>query len=345
MRWCAADEGLCVAATEHVMLTCIEKGISLGSFTASEIIEALQAASDDLSCALVTVSASTFQYAICSPLCSSAVLTEDVLHLCNNSMSSSSSPFQSPVPGNSGSHTLVAMDWFQAIGVTHSLNVVLCRAQLGGAGSGFLWHVLRLHTSLKGPAVFATRDSDLQDPGPAAHDPQIKLAFDKALVSRACMQAALGNICSDTQGDPGSGSVRVVLSEVQPAWEDSFPALHHWRKHKNGAAQHNMEQEAEDEAERQDLLLEGLKGLAVVQSGQSAEQRQEVLVLFESRLPKEAAQRFKALLQVIPVWSREQMEPYLDVCDAECANATELLLKYTRTIRDGSGNQPTYVAR
>lgn len=135
-----------------------------------------------------------------------------------------------------------------------------------------------------------------------------------------------------------------MLAEVQPAWEDVFPALHHWRHHERGAEQQSMEQEAQDEGERQDTFHEGLKGLAVVQSGNSAEQEQ-ALVLFESKLPKEAALRFRALLQVAPVWSREQMEPYLDVCDAECANTTELLLKYTRTIRDGSGNAPTYVAR
>lgn len=214
------------------------------------------------------------------------------------------------------------------------------------AGSCFLWHVLRLYTCLNAPAAFATRAFDLHDPAPTESDPHSKLHFDKALVSRACMQAALANICSDAQrGSPGSGTVRIVLSDVQPGWEDSFPALHHWRHTESGAVQHSMdEQEAEDDAERQDLFLEGLKGLAVLQTSKSVEQ-QHILVLFESRLPKEAGQRFKALLQIMEVWSREQMEPYLDVCDAECANPTELLLKYTRTIRDGSGNPPTYVAR
>ena len=175
-------------------------------------------------------------------------------------------------------------------------------------------------------------------------DPHSKLAFDKALVSRACMYAALASICAELQGDPGSGGVRVALSELRPTWEESFPALHHWRCDQSSAAAASMEQDAEDEAERDELFLEGLKGLAVLQAGQSAEQ-QQILVLFESRLPKEAAQRFQALLRVMPVWSRVQIEPYLDVCDADCVNATELLLKYTRTIRDGSGGPPTYVAR
>lgn len=51
VRWCAADESLCATALEHVLLTCIENGISLGSFEAVHIIETLEAASDDLSCA------------------------------------------------------------------------------------------------------------------------------------------------------------------------------------------------------------------------------------------------------------------------------------------------------
>ena len=51
VRWCVADAALCGAALEHLLLTCIEKGISLGAFQASEIVDALQAASDDLSCA------------------------------------------------------------------------------------------------------------------------------------------------------------------------------------------------------------------------------------------------------------------------------------------------------
>jgi hypothetical protein len=50
-RWCAADEGLCVEALQHVLLTCIEKGISLGSFAAETLLEALHAASDEFSCA------------------------------------------------------------------------------------------------------------------------------------------------------------------------------------------------------------------------------------------------------------------------------------------------------
>lgn len=53
LRWFAADEGLCTAALEHMLLTCIERGISLSAFQAAEMMEALQAASDDLSCALI----------------------------------------------------------------------------------------------------------------------------------------------------------------------------------------------------------------------------------------------------------------------------------------------------
>lgn len=190
-------------------------------------------------------------------------------------------------------------------------------------------------------AAFAAMASDQIYPAPVALDPQAKLSFEKNLVSRACMQAVLSAECEKSGGDPGAGRVCVVLSTVQPAWEELFPALHHWT---SDAAPCSMEQDAEDEQAQKELFLEGLKGLAVIQAASTAEE-QQAAVLFESKLPKEVSQRFKALLQIQPVWNRGQIEPYLDVCDAECSTATELLLKYTRTIRGSSGKPPSYVAR
>lgn len=62
--WCAADERLCVETLEHVLLTCIEKGISLANFQAVEIIQALKDSSDTFSCASIFIcSCKTIMYA------------------------------------------------------------------------------------------------------------------------------------------------------------------------------------------------------------------------------------------------------------------------------------------
>jgi hypothetical protein len=62
---------------------------------------------------------------------------------------------------------------------------------------------------------------------------------------------------------------------------------------------------------------------------------EQLLVVVEEQLPLDAKLRFRALFGVQPWWCAHEIAPYLrHAYDADCRTEAELLLRYTRSVRE-----------
>ena len=183
--------------------------------------------------------------------------------------------------------------------------------------------------------AFATWDPGAGAVKPEFPGPEEAVGFDLRKVASGCMHAVLSRHCQRKQMDPSTGKAVVKIAEVQDDWNDVFPALCLWPEWSNL-------QEEEKGTWSNQLMLDACRGLALpcVREGST-----NLHVLFESHLHPTAKRRFSVLFSVKATWSKEEIEPYLSIHDCECSNATELLLKYSRTIREGTDVVPVYCAR
>jgi Sister chromatid cohesion protein Dcc1 len=297
-----------LAALEHILLTCIEHGLCLAALCAERLLAVLRAATDDFSCA---------PDAMLAQLAGTITVRDAADASADESACATLLP-HAPAVGPPV--------------------VRACRQQLVAAGASVMWHVLRrFAVSPDGRIPHATRPTPQAAPHASTPSAGTELAFDRTEVSRGCMQAVLSRLCETNGGSAADGQTRVSLDVAAADWEDTFPALHHWDGACEGSAQAGASQ-------RQELMLAGCSGVAVMLP-RAQVGCQEVAVLFEELLPLRASERFEVLFRVMDVWTREQLEPYLRIADAEGCSATELILRHTRSIRTGGDGPVQYVAR
>jgi hypothetical protein len=71
-----------------------------------------------------------------------------------------------------------------------------------------------------------------------------------------------------------------------------------------------------------------------------------LLLVLEEQLPLDAKLRFRALFGVQPRWCAHEIAPYLRrAYDADCRTEAELLLRYTRSVREQPDGPVVHCAR
>lgn len=200
-------------------------------------------------------------------------------------------------------------------------------------GSCIVWHVLRRYgTQRLAYAAWNTRTCTVQ---PEFPDEASKVGFDVQKIASGCMHTVLSRHCQRTGADPSTGKAVINIIDVQDEWTDLFPAPHLWHDCSGLTEQGRKEWSS-------DQMLEACRGLALPQSRDGG---LELRILFETHLPPSVKKRFEVLFSVKDTWSKDEIEPYLDIHDCDCSSPTELLLRYSRTIRDGTTAPPIYCAR
>lgn len=183
--------------------------------------------------------------------------------------------------------------------------------------------------------AFAAWDPETSTVCPQFPETTECVGFDAHKVASGCMHAVLCRHCDRLQLDSSVGEAVVNMVDIQDNWRDIFPGPQFWDE----CACMN-EQERIEWTDK--LMLESCRGLALPQVTDSGT---ELRVLFKTRLDPSAQKRFERLFNVKPTWTKDEIEPYLDIHDRDCHSPTELLLRYSRLIRDGAADAPVYCAR
>lgn len=208
-----------------------------------------------------------------------------------------------------------------------------CRQALTVNEGCIAWHVLRLYGTQN--LAFAAWDPDSLTVHAEFPQPEQNVGFDARKVASGCMHAVLCRHCERVHMDPSTGLAVVKVADAQEDWKDVFPSPHLWLECSTFS-------EVDSAAWSSQLMLDACRGLALLQVRDGC---MELRVLFETHLHPTAKKRFETLFSVKATWSKDEIEPYLNIHDSECSNPTELLLRYSRTIRDGTELAPVYCAR
>lgn len=200
-------------------------------------------------------------------------------------------------------------------------------------GSCIVWHVLRQYGIQR--LAYAAWDPRTCTVQPEFPDDASRVGLDVRKVASGCMHTVLSRHCQKTKADPSTGKVIINITDIHDEWKDLFPGPHVWHDCSDLTAHGTKEW-------YNNHMQEACRGLALPQIRDGG---LELRVLFETHLPPSAKERFEVLFNVKDTWSKDEIEPYLDIHDCDCSSPTELLLRYSRTIRNGATDPPMYCAR
>jgi Sister chromatid cohesion protein Dcc1 len=234
---------------------------------------------------------------------------------------------------------------------------------LAGGGAFRAWHTLRTSCN---PCEGCTGDdlrvaalaSRCSDAAPCTPPPGSLLSWDRARVACEFAEQAVSRVA----GRGASLGAVMDRGAALEAWRERMPAARCWPQaagkadddaaDPSGGASTSAAAMQEDEAEGEDvddgaandaLFAEALAGAAIEQLGSKGA---KLLALPARTLSYDAKTRFEQLFAVKPQWRADEMEPYLATVYAEgCKNAKELLLRYTRVVRDQPDNAAMHCTR
>jgi hypothetical protein len=233
-----------------------------------------------------------------------------------------------------------------------------CRQALASNSAYLAWHTLRLFCSVvKGGTqqdlALAVRDTAVADPKPAMPPSGCVLAFDRVRVAREFAAQAV-DACLDGSAPLGASVERALVLQT---WLERMPARHHWAGDAAaGDSRMDVDSHCEDGAASPSevasdggagawdgLFGEALRGVAIVQPQSNGK---KLKVVCHQQLSLDIKTRFFELFDIKPQWTAEDMMPYLQrVYEAGCKNAGELLLRYTRAVRDQPDMPTMHYAR
>ena len=144
-----------------------------------------------------------------------------------------------------------------------------------------------------------------------------RLAFDRERVAR---EFAVQAVFAVTNGVPELGAT-LSRADVWQAWRERMPEPRLWG-------------ELAEADTGEEVFAQALRGVAICAPTGGG----RLAVVLADNLSLNASTRFLELFSVKAQWTADDMAPYLEgVFDAGCKNAAELLLRYTRAVRDQPG--------
>lgn len=186
------------------------------------------------------------------------------------------------------------------------------------------------------------------EPAPGQLPEGCTVGFDRQAVARQFALSAVQSAAAASANSGGSVDTRSVME----AWQERMPPLDGWPSSSaaaDSAAGDSAVQdaaaggEASDGSTAEAIFVGALAGVAIQQPGM---QGTRLLALVAEQLSLDAKTRFAQLFAAKPKWSADEIAPYLAGVHAEgCKNASELLLKFTRAIREGADAPALHCAR
>jgi hypothetical protein len=234
----------------------------------------------------------------------------------------------------------------------------MCRLTLCSGDAFLAHHVLKLFCTtqkagMDWDTVAMPEDASAEEPYPPPLPRGLVLAFDRARVAHEFAVLALLKVA----GRSAVLGTVIDRQDVFQHWQDHIP-LELWAGCDEGeegevapmqrtkVGESTTIQAGQDAVVTkavQQRFVRSLQGAAVPLPFSGGER---LLLVMEQHLAPDARVRFQQLFSVQACWTADELAPYLRrAYDAECKTEAELLLRYTRAVREQPEGSVVHCAR